>query len=93
MKRDNRLYIDLDDGRILFSTSEAEGETLLPHKENQRIGYVDVPFGSIDPLTTVIVGVDPETKELITETVDNRTEEQKRIEELEEQLLLLSGVI
>lgn len=92
MERDNRVFYDVEDGKILLMLGEASGD-VLPLKENQVIGYIDVPYGSVDYANTIIKGVDPETKELITETIDNRTPEQIKIEELEEQLLLLSGVI
>lgn len=92
MERDNRVFFDTESGEIIAMTGEIQGD-VLPLKENQTIDYVDVPFGSVDYLNTIIKGVDPEKRTLITELIDNRTEEQKKIAELEEQLLLLSGVI
>ncbi|MGN7478934.1 hypothetical protein ACTHOQ_13885 [Solibacillus silvestris] len=83
-----RLFYDKTDGEILVHLSEMQG-VVSPRKTVQEIGIIDVPFGMINPLTHKIIGVNTVTNEPILEVLPIiETEEQRRIRELEDALLL-----
>ena len=87
MQVGNRIICD-QDGEIIFQTGEMQGD-VLARKEITELHVVDLEFGVINPLTHRIVGIDVETKRPILETVEIvESEEQKRIRELEDALLL-----
>ena len=80
----NRIYHN-QHGRILFIAGEIN-EADTPRDENEIVSFIDVEYGSIDYYKTMIVGVDVEKKTVILEPIE--TEEQRRIRELEDALLL-----
>lgn len=53
-----------------------------------QLDYIDIDFGQINLLTHRVIGINVETRQPILEAIDNETEEQKRIRELEDALLL-----
>ncbi len=94
MQRGNLVLYDYE-GKIFSQTGEAEGD-LLPHTYPVGIPWVEIPFGTM--ATKRLISID------VSNGVDNpipifedieipKTEEQLRIEELENQLLLAEGVI
>ncbi|WP_343109852.1 hypothetical protein [Clostridioides difficile] len=87
MNRANRIIYD-QTGKILLQTGEATGD-ILEHDTITELHYIDIPYGSIDYMQNRIVGINIETKEPILEEIPIFvTEEEKRIQELENQLLL-----
>ncbi|MCC0646593.1 hypothetical protein [Clostridioides sp. ZZV14-6150] len=87
MNRANRIICD-QTGKILLQTGEATGD-VLEHDEITELHCIDVPYGSIDYIKNRIIGINIETKQPILEEIPVFiTEEQKRIQELENQILL-----
>ncbi|MGX4265308.1 hypothetical protein ACWJXY_17755 [Clostridioides difficile] len=87
MDRANRIICD-QTGKILLQTGEATGD-ILEHDEIIELHCIDIPYGSIDYTRNRIVGINLETKEPILEEIPvYLTEEEKRIQELENQILL-----
>ncbi|HBH4065344.1 TPA: hypothetical protein ACKOLO_003187 [Clostridioides difficile] len=83
----NRVIYD-QTGRIIFETGESCGD-VLPHDKITELHYIDVEYGSIDYTRNRIVGINIETKEPILEEIPVFvSEEEKRIQELENQLLI-----
>ncbi|EJA6785805.1 hypothetical protein [Clostridioides difficile] len=87
MERGNRIIYD-QTGKILLQTGEATGD-ILEHDIITQLHCVDVPYGSIDYTRNRIIGINIETKEPILEEIPVFiSEEEKRIQELENQILL-----
>ncbi len=87
MNRANRIICD-QTGKILLQTGEATGD-VLEHDTITELHFVDVPYGSVDYTKSRIVGINIETKQPILEEIPvYLTEEEKRIQELENQILL-----
>ncbi|HGM3509531.1 TPA: hypothetical protein ACKOR7_004171 [Clostridioides difficile] len=87
MNRANRIIYD-QTGKILLQTGEATGD-ILEHDEITELHCIDVPYGSIDYTKNRIIGINIETKQPILEEIPVFiTEEEKRIQELENQILL-----
>lgn len=88
----NRIIYD-QDGDIVVQLGEMVGD-VPARKEITSLSHIDIPFGEIDLNKKRIVGINVTTKTPILEDiVTELTEEQKRIQELENQILLMSGVI
>lgn len=84
----NRIVFD-QDGEILYQTGEMAGD-VLPRKEIIELDFIDLEYGQIDYTKHRVIGVDINTKQPILEDiVIPKTEEQQRIEELENQILLM----
>ncbi|HGM3561810.1 TPA: hypothetical protein ACKOKM_003476 [Clostridioides difficile] len=87
MNRANRIICD-QTGKILLQTGEATGD-ILEHDTITELHYIDVEYGSIDYTRNRIIGINIETKEPILEEIPVFiSEEEKRIQELENQLLI-----
>ncbi|MGO0849970.1 hypothetical protein [Clostridioides difficile] len=87
MNRANRIIYD-QTGKILLQTGEATGD-ILQHDTITELHCIDVEYGSIDYTRNRIIGINIETKEPILEEIPIFvTEEEKRIQELENQLLI-----
>ncbi|HGM1082320.1 TPA: hypothetical protein ACKOLN_002291 [Clostridioides difficile] len=87
MNRANRIIYD-QTGKILLQTGEATGD-ILEHDEITELHCIDVEYGSIDYTRNRIVGINIETKEPILEEIPTFiSDEEKRIQELENQILL-----
>ncbi|HAT6237919.1 hypothetical protein ACWJU5_16470 [Clostridioides difficile] len=87
MDRANRIICD-QTGKILLQTGEATGD-ILEHDEITELHFVDIPYGNIDYTRNRIIGINIETKEPILEEIPVFiSEEEKRIQELENQILL-----
>ncbi|HDF5579281.1 TPA: hypothetical protein PC790_003691 [Clostridioides difficile] len=87
MNRANRIIYD-QTGKILLQTGEATGD-ILEHDTITELHYIDVEYGSIDYTRNRIIGINIETKQPILEEIPvYLTEEEKRIQELENQILL-----
>ncbi|MEK4425854.1 hypothetical protein [Solibacillus sp. FSL K6-1523] len=83
----NRIYYQKSSGTVIYQAGE------MSDAPNERpiideIAYIDVPFGSIDYAKDWIVGVDLESGQPIVVTFKDETAEEKRIRELEDELLL-----
>ncbi|MDW0092707.1 hypothetical protein RHK27_20260 [Clostridioides difficile] len=87
MDRANRIICD-QTGKILLQTGEATGD-ILEHDEITELHCIDIEYGSIDYAKNRIIGINVETKEPILEEIPvYLTEEEKRIQELENQILI-----
>ncbi|HBF2991409.1 TPA: hypothetical protein KOV54_003946 [Clostridioides difficile] len=87
MNRANRIICD-QTGKILLQTGEATGD-ILEHDIITQLHCIDVPYGSIDYEKYRIIGINIETKEPVLEEIPvYLTEEEKRIQELENQILI-----
>ncbi len=86
----NRIVFETQTGRIIYQTGEATGD-VIPHGDWGTIGYIDIPYGSIDHKKGFIKEINPDTLEPVLELypAPELTEEQKRIQKLEEDFLLL----
>ncbi|HDN2383711.1 TPA: hypothetical protein P1J69_004003, partial [Clostridioides difficile] len=85
--RANRIIYD-QTGKILLQTGEATGD-ILEHDTITELHYIDVEYGSIDYTRNRIIGINIETKEPILEEIPTFiSDEEKRIQELENQLLI-----
>ncbi|EGT4924993.1 hypothetical protein [Clostridioides difficile] len=90
MNRANRIIYD-QTGKILLQTGEATGD-ILQHDTITELHCIDVEYGSIDYTKNRIIGINIETKEPILEEIPIFvTEEEKRIQELENQLLIVEN--
>ncbi|HFL2524691.1 TPA: hypothetical protein ACG3IY_001155 [Clostridioides difficile] len=87
MNRANRIIYD-QTGKILLQTGEATGD-VLEHDTITELHCIDIEYGSIDYTKNRITGINIETKEPILEEIPIFvTEEEKRIQELENQILI-----
>lgn len=87
MERCNRIIYN-QDGKILLQTGEAIGD-VSEHDTITELHYLDIEFGSIDYSKQYIESINPTTKELILKDIPiYLSEEEKRIQELENQILL-----
>lgn len=87
MNRGNRIIYD-DLGKIWLQTGEATGD-ILPHNEIIKLSYIDIEYGSIDYSKQYVESINVKTKEPVIKNITLiLTEEEKRIQELENQLLL-----
>ncbi|MCC0716531.1 hypothetical protein [Clostridioides sp. ES-S-0077-01] len=87
MNRANRIIYN-QKGEILLQTGEATGD-VLEHDEITELHCIDIEYGSIDYTKNRIVGINIETKQLILEEIPVfMSDEEKRIQELENQILL-----
>lgn len=85
----NRIIYD-QDGEIVFQTGEMTGD-VLPRKEITELHLIDMEYGAVNFQTHRIIGIDLETKQPILEEIPiELTPEQQRIQELEDQLLLMA---
>lgn len=87
MERGNRIIYN-QSGEIIFQTGEAIGD-VLPHAEITELHYLDIEYGSIDYSKQYVESINVKTKEPVIKNITLiLTEEEKRIQELENQLLL-----
>ncbi|HBE8793715.1 TPA: hypothetical protein MXT37_004030, partial [Clostridioides difficile] len=87
MNRANRIIYD-QTGKILLQTGEATGD-ILEHDTITELHYIDVEYGNIDYSKQYIESINPITKEPILKDIPiYLSEEEKRIQELENQILL-----
>ena len=75
-----------ENGNIVAVLAQFESENSSTREKYEEIKYVDVPFGFTD--NKIIKGFDIENNQLIYEEINTETEEQRRIRELEDALLL-----
>ena len=92
MRIGSRIIFD-QDGEVIVHLSEVDG-SVLPRKPISNIDYIDLSYGEVDYSKFRIVAIDTATRTPILEEIPYvKTEEQLRIEELENELLLASGVV
>ncbi len=88
MQIGNRIIYD-QDGQIIYQTGEMQGD-VLPRKKITKLHFIDLEYGQIDLSRYRIIGIDIATKQpILEEIIREKTLEELRIEELENQLLLL----
>ncbi|KPN95274.1 hypothetical protein [Lysinibacillus sp. ZYM-1] len=81
-----RIIFD-QDGEIIHILGEMRGN-VLERKEIKKLSSIDLKYGAIDFKKHKIFSVDIETQEPVLEEINTETEEQRRIRELEDTLLL-----
>ncbi|EMJ4245747.1 hypothetical protein PIU50_003639 [Clostridioides difficile] len=87
MNRANRIIYD-QTGKILLQTGEATGD-VLEHDTITDLFYIDVPYGNVDYQRNRIIGINTVTRQPILEEIPIYvSEEEKRIQELENQILI-----
>ncbi len=92
MQRGNLVIYDLE-GRVFSQTGEAEGD-VLPHVYPVGIPYVEIPFGTMAIKRLVGIDVSVSPHQPIFKVIEvPKTPEQERIEELENQLLLMADAM
>ena len=84
MQVGNRIYYNAT-GTIICIAGEIKNAEVQRDPE-ETVKFIDIDYGSIDYTKNMIVGVDTENKTPILQPIEN--EEQKRIRELEDALLL-----
>ncbi|HBG1040848.1 TPA: hypothetical protein KPG34_003606 [Clostridioides difficile] len=88
MNRNNRIIYD-QTGRIWLQTGEATGD-IQEWSKITELNYIDIEHGSIDYSKQYIESINPVTKELnIKDIPVILTDEQKRLQALEEELSML----
>ncbi|MBY2478574.1 hypothetical protein KWV16_17015 [Clostridioides difficile] len=88
MNRNNRIIYD-QTGKIWLQTGETTGD-VSEHGAITELHYLDVEFGSIDYSKQYIESINPITKEPIIKDIEViLTDEQKRLQALEEELSML----
>lgn len=76
------------DGEIICIIHQMAGD-VLPHKKITSLHHIDLEYDALDFSTHQIVGVDVETMKPILEEIPvPENEEQRKIRELEDALLL-----
>ncbi|UNT55834.1 hypothetical protein [Lysinibacillus capsici] len=87
---DNRVIYDVTTGNIIHQTGEASGN-VVPHGVWGGLRYIDVPYGSLDYTKCYIKEINLDTLEPVIELFPEpeMTEDQQRIKQLEEDILLL----
>lgn len=83
----NRVIFDKPTGVIFYQTGEHQGE-VTPHPNVTEIDFIDIPFGSIDYNTHYIDSIDEEGNPVIMSYDNPESEEQRKIRELEDALLI-----
>jgi len=92
MKIGDRIIFD-QNGNILVQLGQMQGD-VLPRKEITELNYIDLEYGEVDYLKYKIISIDITTKRPVLKSIEiPKTEEQLRIEELENQLLLMSDAL
>lgn len=81
-----RVIYDKVDGRIISILHRVDGG--LPRKEIKEIAYIDLGYDDFNLLTHDITGVDEDGNVLLKTLSTYEAEEQQRIHELEDALLL-----
>jgi len=91
-QRGNLVIYDIT-GKIFSQTGEAEGD-ILPHEYPVGIPYMEIPFGTmaIKRVKSIDITVTPH-QPVYEDIILTKTTEQIRIEELENQLLLMSDAL
>lgn len=89
MELGNLIIFD-QDGAIIYQSGEMTGD-VLPRKEVTKLDMIELDYGTLDWNTHRIVSIDPVTRQPILEEITVEVSaEQQRINELEDQLLLLA---
>ena len=84
----NRIIYD-QDGEIIFQTGEMSGG-VMPRKTISDLHVIDLAYGEI-PSTHKLIKMDVLTKTpILEEIIFPKTAEQIRIEELEDEILLMA---
>lgn len=84
----NRVIYD-QDGEILFQTGEMSGD-VIPRKFISELHVIDLAYGEI-PYSHKLLKIDVLTKTpILEEIIIPKTAEQVRIEELENEILLMA---
>ena len=82
-----RIFFD-EEGEIIFYEGQSKGN--VPERKNiKKIEYIDLEYDYVDYDKYKIIGINIETKQPILEEIPiYMSEEEKRIQELENQLLI-----
>ncbi|KPN95270.1 hypothetical protein [Lysinibacillus sp. ZYM-1] len=86
MKVGTRIIYEENSKNVVTVLHRMEGDALERSKE--LLVFVDIPFDEFDPITHLIKGIDSDGNAIIETISLQETDEQKRIRELEDTLLL-----
>lgn len=87
----NRIYYN-QNGKVILQTGEMQGD-VLPRTENEVISYIDLLYG--DKILEGVQEFHIENGQIVIDkkVIPQPTAEELKIQELENQLLVASGVI
>lgn len=86
MKVGTRIIYEENSQNVVTVLHRMEGD--VAERSNESLVFVDIPFDEFDPITHLIKGIDSDGKAIIEAILIQETEEQRRIRELEDALLL-----
>ncbi len=86
MKVGTRIIYEENSKNIVTVLHRIDGDVL--ERSNEPLVYIDIPFDEFDPITHLIKGIDSEGKAIIEAIPIQETEEERRIRELEDTLLI-----
>lgn len=86
VKVGTRIIYEENSKNVVTVLHRMEGDVL--ERSDEQLIYVDIPFDDFDPLTHLIKGIDSDGKAIIEAIPVQETEEQRRIRELEDILLI-----
>lgn len=86
MKVGTRIIYEENTKNIVTVLHRMEGDVV--ERSNESLVIVDIPFDEFDPITHLIKGIDSDGKAIIEAIPLQETEEQRKIRELEDTLLI-----
>lgn len=86
VKVGTRIIYEENSKNVVTVLHRMEGDVL--ERADEQLVYVDIPFDDFDPLTHLIKGIDSDGKAIIEAIPLQETEEQRKIRELEDTLLI-----
>ena len=92
MKRGNLVIYDAT-GKIFAESGETEGDLVQPHVTPVGIPYMEIPHGTMAIKRLISINTTTDPHEPIFEDIPQVQTPEERIQELENQLLLVEGVI
>ncbi|MGG2110192.1 hypothetical protein ABFY60_06690 [Lysinibacillus pakistanensis] len=86
MKIGTRIIYGAKSKNVVTVLHRMEGD--IVERSNESLKYIDIPFDDFDPSMHFISGIDEQGSTIIAIVPNYETEEQQRIRELEDTLLL-----
>ena len=86
MQVGTRVIYEVESKNIVSVLHRMDGE--VSERSNEQLAYIDIPYDNFNPVTHFIEGVDENGDAIIKPLPIQETEEQRRIRELEDALLL-----
>lgn len=86
MKVGTRIIYEENSKNVVTVLHRMEGDVV--ERSNESLVIVDIPFDEFDPITHLIKGIDSDGRAIIEVIPLQETEEQRKIRELEDTLLI-----